>query len=954
MTYDAVDSSGNHATQVVRTITVSEADPTISNVPDDLTVECQGGGGAPKTFATIANWLGQPTVVDGCNANTSLSNDAPAFFPLGTTTVTWTATDPDAGPARVSRTVTVQDTLAPVITCPATPPPISVESGCTAAIPDLASQASAQDGCSGELTVTQSPAAGTMVGLGGHVVTLTADDGHGNTNTCTVTVTMVDATPPTITACPAGQSASVTENCQAPVPDFITGGGVVASDNCTPTAQLVITQNPAAGTMVGLGGTMVTITVADAAGNTATCNTDFTVTDTAPPVITSCGQDATVIANASCQATVPIMTSDVVASDNCTAQGSLVITQDPPAGSAITGKGPHTITISVKDAANNAATCTKTLTVNDLSPPVITLNGGDQAFQCVQSGQNQYVEPGATVADGCDESVTVVIGGDTPDTRVLGTYHVTYDAVDGSGNQATQVVRTVTVSEPDPTLSGVPNDLVVECQGDGGASAAYTTIATWLAQVTVVDGCDSNATVSNDAPAFFPLGTTAVTWTTSDPNAGPVSATRNLTVQDTLAPTITCPSSPTEITAGNGCTAAIPDVTDQASAADQCSASVTVTQSPPAGTLVGSGDHVVTLTADDGNGHINTCNMTVTVKDTTPPSITACPATRSGTANASCQATVPDFTGDVAATDNCTDAGQLVITQDPAAGSTAGIGTTPVTITVKDAANNAATCSTSFVVTDNTPPAIIICPAAQTIPATSTCQAPTPNLVAETVAADNCGDVTITQSPAAGTLIGPGPVTVTITATDNAGLTDTCTVQVTVQDVNPPTITQCATNQTIVAGAGNQAALPDLTSQVIAGDECGTVIVTQSPAAGTLVDVGDTVVTLTATDEAGLTATCTATVTVQACSVPGDINHDCSVDEADIAALDACLTASNVLYDPEHLPPGCGLTPGTDGKIAADFDKDGDVDQDDFGVIQRCYSGTGKPVDPNCANILVP
>ena len=44
------------------------------------------------------------------------------------------------------------------------------------------------------------------------------------------------------------------------------------------------------------------------------------------------------------------------------------------------------------------------------------------------------------------------------------------------------------------------------------------------------------------------------------------------------------------------------------------------------------------------------------------------------------------------------------------------------------------------------------------------------------------------------------------------------------------------------------------------------------------------------------------------------------------------------------------LTPDIDGQIAADFDKDGDVDMEDFGVFQRCYSGLDKPADPNCTD----
>jgi hypothetical protein len=48
------------------------------------------------------------------------------------------------------------------------------------------------------------------------------------------------------------------------------------------------------------------------------------------------------------------------------------------------------------------------------------------------------------------------------------------------------------------------------------------------------------------------------------------------------------------------------------------------------------------------------------------------------------------------------------------------------------------------------------------------------------------------------------------------------------------------------------------------------------------------------------------------------------------------------------LPRGCFLTPDAQGHIAADLDADGDVDQDDFGLFQRCFSGPTGLADPNC------
>jgi uncharacterized repeat protein (TIGR01451 family) len=112
--------------------------------------------------------------------------------------------------------------------------------------------------------------------------------------------------------------------------------------------------------------------------------------------------------------------------------------------------------------------------------------------------------------------------------------------------------------------------------------------------------------------------------------------------------------------------------------------------------LLSEQTHAIVLTVTDAGGLSATCPTTLTVVDTTPPAIASCAPPQSASADAlNCRASVPDFTGGVVATD-CN--GPLVITQSPAAGTLVGPGTTAVTLTVKDAANNTATCATTFTV----------------------------------------------------------------------------------------------------------------------------------------------------------------------------------------------------------------------------------------------------------------
>jgi len=70
--------------------------------------------------------------------------------------------------------------------------------------------------------------------------------------------------------------------------------------------------------------------------------------------------------------------------------------------------------------------------------------------------------------------------------------------------------------------------------------------------------------------------------------------------------------------------------------------------------------------------------------------------------------------------------------------------------------------------------------------------------------------------------------------------------------------------------------------------------------------------------------------------VPGDFDFDRDVDATDLDHLLSCMTG-----------PGVGSVDSS--CRSADLDGDNDVDQQDFGLFQRCYGGVGKIVSPNCA-----
>ncbi|MBK7876945.1 MAG: HYR domain-containing protein [Planctomycetes bacterium] len=163
------------------------------------------------------------------------------------------------------------DDVPPTVVCGADVT-VEVQPGCSALVPDLLGDVIASDAC-GSATKAQSPVAGTVVGLGTTLVTITATDAAGNLASCTRNLFVVDRTPPVL-VCPDAQTSEANANCQGVVPDFAPRLGI--TDACGTT----VLQVPPAGTIVDLGSTAITLQVRDATGNASSCATAFVVQST--------------------------------------------------------------------------------------------------------------------------------------------------------------------------------------------------------------------------------------------------------------------------------------------------------------------------------------------------------------------------------------------------------------------------------------------------------------------------------------------------------------------------------------------------------------------------------------------------------------------------------------------------------------------------------------------------
>jgi hypothetical protein len=275
--YTATDAAGNSA-QVIQLVTVSESPAVPPTVDAPANVSRNTGPGATTCGVVVTDAeLGSAIANDNCPGVQVVRTGVPAgnFFPVGPTTITYTATDASGNTAVDTQTVTVTDNTVPVVTAPAA---VTLNTGpgatiCGVTVTNLDATlgtGSATDNCPGVGAVSRSGVpADNVFPVGTTTVTYSATDAHGNTGSATQTVTVIDNTAPVI-SCPA--NIVIEPTC--PTGAIATYSTPTATDNCG-VQSINRTAGGASGSVFPIGTTTVTHLATDIHGNTASCS--FTV-----------------------------------------------------------------------------------------------------------------------------------------------------------------------------------------------------------------------------------------------------------------------------------------------------------------------------------------------------------------------------------------------------------------------------------------------------------------------------------------------------------------------------------------------------------------------------------------------------------------------------------------------------------------------------------------------------
>ncbi len=667
-----------------------------------------------------------------------------------------------------------------------------------------------------------------------------------------VKVTGTDVTPP-IATCPSDTSVYVDNSCNGLLPDYTSFA--TGTDNCTSPSNLIFSQSPAPGLVVN-GAIVVTpifITVTDESGNSATCTFDMRTLDTIPTSIT-CPSDTSIYVGTNCMATIGNYTAGAVLVDNCTLISNLTVTQSPLIGALVNTH--QVITLSVTGGVPSAfETCVFNAWVIDtITPGIICPIGVSHYVGATCDVPLMDFTGSAVASENCSGSL-VVTQSPAPGTIVSLSplLTVTLTVADTAGNTDQCQLFVPVIDTISPTVICPVNQL------EPGNASCVATLGNYTSLATKNDNCSNPSAITitqSPLPGTTFTGNQLVTLTVTDESANTGSCTFTVGVSDAINPTISCPSNQTVGTTV-ACDYSLVDLTNLASGTDNCtpSGSLTYSQSPAAGTLLPLGTHLITLSNQDAAGNAASCSFNMTVVDGTSPTFITCPSTQTAIVNASCSATLDNYTGLAIVADNCSSGGGITLTQNPVAG-TSITSPTLVTLLATDQAGNQAACVLTVIPNDTTSP-IVVCPANQVMSIGVNCSYTVPNLAGLVSGSDNCSslaNMTISQNPPVGTSSN-GITPVLITLTDENGNGTTCETALIPNDISTPTIT-CPTTATVSAGTSCDFALTNFGSLVSVTDNCSSYTLSQSPAVGTLVPVGTNPITITVTDAGGNSASC--------------------------------------------------------------------------------------------------
>ncbi len=652
-----------------------------------IEIPCSGGGGGESSDVQIQQTAG---LANGAN------------FPIGTTTITYEATDDCGGTALCSFDVIVEPSMSSVsMTCP-TNINVTTLPGATLAEASWSDPIAESDCPAGPITtnLTTNLESGSSFPIGTTVVAYEAADDCGGRTTCSFEVTVASGISSLSISCPEALTATALPGAASTA---VTWSDPTVETDCTiGNSILNITTGQASGDLFPIGTSEIIYEVMDGCGSTTTCSFEVIVTSGASTLSLTCPTDIEVTTLPGVEST-SVTWEDPTAQTDCTVGSPLFNITTGQASGDLFPVGTTVVTYEVEDGCSSNATCSfKVKVINEASTLSFTCpsNINTTAIPGAESTAVTWTDP--TAQTDCtvgSPTINITTGKISGDLFPIGTNTVTYEVTDDCGSTAT--------CSFDITVTSGASSLSLTCPSDASATALPGETATaveWLdptAQTDCTTGSPVLSITTGQASGdLFSIGTTTVTYEATDDCGSIATCSFNVTVTNSSSNiSITCPADITK-TAVPGSHSALISWAEPLSQSD-CIFGIhtpTVISGKSSGELFPVGTTVVTYEVSDSCGNNMTCSFEVTVIGVDNELSLDCPSDITIDAVASTTTSIATWTEPVPVS-NCPVSPNLALMTPLASGDAFPLGASTVRYETVDPCGGFATCS--FLVTVN-------------------------------------------------------------------------------------------------------------------------------------------------------------------------------------------------------------------------------------------------------------
>jgi hypothetical protein len=844
ITITVEDASGNSASATANVTIVDTTAPTA--IAQNITAYLDATGNVSINAAQINN-----NSSDACGiAQITVAPNAFSCNEIGANTVMLTLTDVNGNTSSATATVTVLDTISPVLILK----DITVYldgSGNVTILPEDVDNGSG-DEC-GFATGVITPGSFTCANVGTNTVTVTVTDLGGNTASASAVVTVQDTVRPVAVAQSLSVQLDATGNASITAAQINNG----STDACGIAS---LTVSPNIFTCANAGLNTVTLTVTDVNGNIATDTATVTVVDTTAPV--AIAKNITVQLGATGNVVITGAQVDNGSSDDC---GSVTLSVSPAAFTCA-NVGANSVVLTATDIYGNSATAPAIVTVQDVTGPAVVTKNVTVQLNAIGAISVTAAQINDGSSDACGIA-SVMLNPATFTCANVGTNAVILTVTDVNGNSSTNTA-VVTVEDITAPIAAAHN-VTVQLNASGVASVTAAQVnngssdACGIGSLSVTPGSFTCANV----------GANTVTLTVTDVNGNSSTATATVTVSDTVKPVTSCRNISVQLDANGNASITAAEIDNGST--DACGiASISV--APNTFGCNDIGGNPVTLTVTDNNGNVSACSAIVTVNDTVKPVAICQNITVYLNAAGSVSITAAQI--DNGSTDMC---GVANIAVSPTTFDCSSTGPNTVNLAVTDSNGNVANCTAIVTVLDTVTPVVVCQNISVQLDASGTVSI-TPAQI-DNGSTDACGIESLALSQSSFDCTNIGTSSVVLTVTDSSGNVSSCTATVTVSDtVKPVAICQNISVQLDVTGNVSITA-----AQVNNGsnDACGIATLAVSPNSFNCSNVGANTVTLTVTDNNGNQSTCTSVVNVESIFEAQLTTNDTTICKGDTTTL---------------------------------------------------------------------